>query len=391
MATKFTELHVKNLKPRATRYEVTDSGCRGLTLRVSPAGHKTWSYVYRRDGRLQRVGLGNYPAVTLKAARDAADAERAKLNADRNPAEEARRRRQSPTFETLADDYKETVKGRWGDEAKRYLDRDIIPEWKHKKVHKIARRDVLALVEDKAKDAPVAANRMLAVIRRVFNWALERELVEVNPATRMKAPAKEHRRDRVLSADEIKTVWSNLDKIEASDSIKDALRLILVTAQRPGEVLAMRREEIDGDWWTIPGEKTKNSKPQRVPLTPLAREIIKRRPEAGPLFPSPRHNREHIEVNALAHAVRRNRDKLAVEPFKPHDLRRTAASNIAANGTDRITLMKILNHADQAVTGVYDVYGYDTEKQDALRRWDKALAAIIKGKPASVKRLRRSA
>jgi len=386
---KFTELYIKNLKPEAARYEKTDGGCPGLVLRVTPAGSKSWSFMYRRGGKLQRVGIGPYPRVSLKAARTAAGRERDKLEADQDPAEEARKRRKGPTFGELAQDFIEkAATGRWGDEAQRYLERDAIPAWKNKKAHKIGRRDVLELIEAKAKTAPVAANRLLAVIRRVFNWGMTRDLVPLNPATRMPAPGQERQRERVLSADEIRALWVNLDNADMTDTVRDALRLILATAQRPGEVLAMEREEIDGEWWTIPGTKTKNGRPQRIPLPPLAVEIIKRRPEAGPLFPSPRTDKTHVAVNALSHAVRRNLETLKIAHFRPHDLRRTAASNMAECGIPRLIISRILNHTENGVTGIYDRYGYADEKRDALQRWNATLSAMIQQPPAKVRKLR---
>lgn len=142
--------------------------------------------------------------------------------------------------------------------------------WGDLKAKDITRREVRLLIEAKAEEAPIAANRLLACVRRMFNWAVEQDILEHSPATRIKDPAKENRKERVLSPEEIRAFWSATEG--ATEEIRRALKLILATAQRPGEVMGARWEEFDleGGWWTIPGERAKNGQAHRVPLSTVA-------------------------------------------------------------------------------------------------------------------------
>jgi integrase len=283
----------------------------------------------------------------------------------------------------------------------------VIPAWGHRKAKDIARRDVIALLDAIVdRGSPIAANRTLAVIRRMFGWALSRDIVPVSPCVAVKAPAKENRRDRVLSADEIAFLWQALDTpdLAISPAIREALKLQLVTAQRKGEVIGAEWSEFDLDErvWTIPAGKAKNGMQHRVPLSPLALAVLDEieaatsQPPAsgqgGPprwLFPSPRAGRP-ITGPAVDHAMRGNRDALGAGEATPHDLRRTAASHMTSIGISRLVVSKILNHAEPGVTAVYDRHSYDAEKRAALAAWGARLEEIIGARTerANVARMR---
>ena len=231
------------------------------------------------------------------------------------------------------------------------------------------------------------------MIRRMFGWALSRDIVPASPCVAVKAPAKERRRDRVLSADEIAALWRAFDNPELAMSlaIRLALKLQLVTAQRKGEIIGAERSEFDRDGrvWTIPAEKAKNGMPHRVPLSLLALALLDdievatgRRPDPrkeGPprwLFPSPRAGKP-ITGPAVDHAMRDNRGILGTGDATPHDLRRTAASHMTSIGISRLVVAKILNHAEPGVTAIYDRHSYDAEKRAALAAWGARLEEII--------------
>ncbi|MHC4608035.1 MAG: tyrosine-type recombinase/integrase, partial [Planctomycetota bacterium] len=136
--------------------------------------------------------------------------------------------------------------------------------------------------------------------------------------------------------------------------------------------------DLKAGWWEMPRDRTKAARAQRVPLTRLALAEVKACPR-GDSWVFPSFKGQALKVMALSHAVRHNREHFGIERWTPHDLRRTAASHLAALGTDRFTLARILNHADREVTGVYDRYTYDEEKRRALRKWDRRLQAIVSG------------
>jgi integrase len=216
-----------------------------------------------------------------------------------------------------------------------------------------------------------------------------------NPCVGLRAPGKKVSKDRVLTPDEVCAVWALLEpptprtneeadadegpKVAMSPDVRRALRLILVTAQRPGEVAGMTWEEVEGSWWTIPAERAKNGLSHRVHLSKLALEVLGTRGD-GYVFPSPRPKAGHIHINALAQAVRVNQKALGVTPFTPHDLRRTAASIMAGAGVAPFTVERVLNHTLQGVQAVYNRHSYDAEKREALNRWAGHLGRILAGK-----------
>jgi integrase len=255
---------------------------------------------------------------------------------------------------------------------------------------------VIALVEKKAETAPIAANRLLELLVRLFNFAIDRELLDANPCARVQKPGgRESSRDRVLSPDEIRELWNALDRQWFTEQTAAALRLILVTAQRPGEVVSIRREDLDlsEGWWTIPAERAKNGLAHRVPLNGRARETLESLPDVSPwVFPSPGRD-QHIHRDALAIAIRRARqrhtDPLKIEDFSPHDLRRTAASHMASVGVERFVIGKLLNHVEPGVTKVYDRHSYDAEKKKAMDKWARMLSSILTYEPTNVAEISR--
>ncbi len=234
----------------------------------------------------------------------------------------------------------------------------------------------------------------------------------------VKPPAKENQRERVLSPREIRAFWKGLDEGPISPGICLALKLQLVTAQRKGESIGAALSEFDLEEekvWVIPPERSKNGKTHRVPLTPLAVSLIEearavarqaevarakklpgaeaREPEW--LFPSPRGDIP-VKPQAVNQALYRACMPIAERPkaarlskkpaigltgIVPHDLRRTAASNMAALRINRLVISKILNHVENSVTAIYDRHGYDAEKRHALEAWAAHLESILSGKP----------
>ena len=225
----------------------------------------------------------------------------------------------------------------------------------------------------------------------MFRFGLTRDLVPHNPCEAIEAPAKENQRDRVLNVTEIKKLWKTLEKgdLEMTLAIRLCLQLMLVTAQRRGEVVTARWQDIDikENWWTIPESVAKNNLPHRVPLSPLACRLLKAaKKDAGDtvyVFPNP-GGTVPIRGDVVSKAVRRNESVFGLDHFTPHDLRRTAASQMASMGTPRLTIGKILNHVEPGVTAVYDRHSYDQEKRKALNAWARKLESIISGKKAKV-------
>ena len=386
-STRFTDKKIKSLPAKDTRYEIRERD--GFAIRVSPSGQKTWIFFYDYQGRRRRMTLGTYPDMSLTDARENHGDARKKLRKGIDPATEEQIRKLerivAPTIKELGDLFIEKWakpnKRTWK-EDERILNKDVIPAWGKRKAADIKRPDVIHLLETIAdRGAKIQSNRTLAVIRKMFNFAVGRGILEYNPCTNISPLAKEHQKDRVLNETEIKVLWTELDKGIMSEETKRILKLILLTAQRPGEVVGAHWSEIEGDWWTIPAKKAKNRKAHRVFLTSFTKELLGF-PRSGYVFPSPRGD-GHIHINALSRAVRRSykpdkNGKVAftINHFTPHDLRRTAASLMTGMGTSRLVVSKILNHVEKGVTAIYDRHSYDLEKQQALERWENKLLKI---------------
>jgi integrase len=389
MVIKFTARTVEGLAADPRRdAEYFDTEVPGLCLRVTKRGVKTWSILYRtrNGGRLRRLTLGRASLVSLAEARDSA---REALRAARAGADPAADKRQARVAETIGDlvtayieQYAKRKKRSWREDD-RMLRAEVLPAWKRRAIADITRRDVRALLEAIAdRGAPIMANRVLAVVRKMFNFAIDQEFVASNPAARLGRPGIEQSRDRVLTDEELRVFWREASAMPVAMAAFYQLRL--VTAQRGAEVGTMRwgdldLESVDGAWWTIPKERAKNKLAHRVPLSAAAVQLLLTlRP---PTAPAP-------EAFVLAGARgRRQRTEAAtgfsLADFTPHDLRRTAATRMTAGGISRLTVSKILNHVERGVTAVYDRHSYDAEKRAALDWWDARLRRLLEAKAPS--------
>ncbi len=214
---KFTDKAISALKPPETgRDEYRDVSLPGFWLRVSERGRKTWGVTYRLNDRQRRLTIGTYPALSLADARDQARKAVREVGIGNDPAEEKQQLRKGATFKLMAEQYmrehaipnKKSWKGDRG-----ALDRDLLPAFGGRKASDIKRGEVFAMLQSiKDRGAPISANRTLEIIRKIYNWALAREIVEVNPSAGIQKISKEHPRERVLSSNEIGDLWTALDR-----------------------------------------------------------------------------------------------------------------------------------------------------------------------------------
>ena len=404
--------------PLQGQVDYWDKSLKGFVLRVSAGGKMAWGIIYRNaEGRRKRFTLGAYPSMKVTVARQKAIDELGRISKGADPATEKKAEHKAGTFNELADLYldkyakgesyskwerdgaegsaPEPNKRSWPSD-KAMISHDLKPAWGPRKAKAITRADVNRLLNEIVeRGSPIQANRVLGLTRKIYSWAIstDRVTMQVNPCHEIKKPAKERKRDRVLDALEIKTLWPMAgDYVTITDPLRIALRTILATAQRPGEITGLSWAELDGDWqtaeepfWTIPGTRTKNKLAHRVPLSPLAVDLLKQAKklskDSGFAFPSPRGGKPILETS-LTHALIRS-GHFGVSHFSPHDLRRTAATHMTGPHckVSRFILERVLNHADQTVTGRhYDFYEYDDEKRHALNTWSSRLAQVTEGK-----------
>jgi integrase len=405
MATvTLTVRYLDSLHSHGKRFEVFDALVPGLAVRVSASGRKSFTLYYRHQGRMRRLGLGRYPDVLLEKARKIATQHRGRIFDGADPAsdKQAEQSHNEQTVQALYDLYRthqEKTLRSWS-EVRRIMEREVLPVWRHRRVVDLHRRDIRELIERKARTAPIQANRVLQRISAMLSFAVDQHWIESNPAWRIKKPGRERSRDRVLTREELSEVWAALHETEAtspdgtpkprlSQTLNDMLIVMLLTAQRRGELCTMRWQDVDlvTGWWMIPAESSKNADPHRVPLTPLVLKILKRRAEA-----TNRDERYVFSNHRSTCVVDRAKKAAAVLcnggvsfHFRAHDLRRTAASYMGEAGVDRFHIAHVLNHRSvthSTVTAVYDRYRYDKEKRAALEKWAEVLASIVEVKPA---------
>lgn len=357
-----------------------DEGLPGFGVRAHHSGRKSFILRYNLRGSKRRMTLGSYPTLSLAEARSRAKEVIGRVSRGEDPQLAKREEKTAETFGELATLYLEVHakrKKRTWKADQRTLQVDLLPAWKRRKAHNISRRDVGELLDGIVeRGAPIMANRVKALISKIYNFGIGRDIVSHNPCTGVPMPAKARQRDRVLSQDELRAVWRAFDSLHPVMGVSFKMRLL--TAQRGSEILSMRWEHIDGDWWTIPGEIAKNGLAHRVPLSPqtqtLLRELRSRPGHSEWVFES--HKKPGHPISAIQKAAGRISKQAEVE-FVPHDLRRTVASFMTSMEISRLVVSKLLNHVESGITAVYDRHSYDREKKEALEMWGERLEEIV--------------
>jgi integrase len=418
MAKDLTVKALECLKPGAVRREVPDGHTRGLFYVLQPTGAASWAYRYRFAGRPKKLTIGAYPALDIRAARElASEAAKAVARGDdpaatkqsakiaaREASNEARDLVETVTETFLARYAQKQTKEKSWRETERLLNKEVVGAWRGRRLAAIGRADVHDLL-DKIVDrgAPIVANRTLAALRRMCGWAVERGIIDASPCEKVKAPAGEKSRDRVLSDDELRLSWGAFEKI--GWPFGPLAKLLVITGARLREVAEMRWSEIDhaAKTWTIPKERAKNAVAHEIPLSAPALAILESIPrvdggKGAPGFVFTTTGRTAVSgfsrakeqfdeaiLDTLRNGASDPEKIAAPERWTMHDLRRTAASGMAGLGFPPHVVEAALNHKSGTIRGVaavYNRYSYSAEKRAALDAWARALDAIVTGKPA---------
>ncbi len=396
---RLTDRLLRNLRTEKKQEDLWDETIPGsFGVRVTDKGSKTFILRYRFGGRRRRLAIGRYPVLSLASARGMALDLLREANAGEDPSEKRQQERNAGTFVEVAELYLErharphkrpaSIK-----EDTRILNTYLLPAWGRRKFQSITRSDVIRLLDEVkfGRGAPVMANRVKALASTIFNFASRKALVPetfANPCTNVELPTREQSRDRVLSDDEIRALWKDLEsRAEPTASI---YRLVLLTGQRPGEVKAMRWHDVDGEnIWTVPATETKNKREHKVPLSSHAVALIESvrglTGDAEFVFAAPGGG----HIRWLQKMSQRIQKKVGFI-FRPHDLRRTCATNLSKLGVDDVTIASILNHSWplRHMTAVYNRWDRLPEMKRALERWGARLDQILEGKPGKVVRIR---
>lgn len=285
--TLSTDVEIRAAKATGKSTEFSIKGAPGLRLRVMESGFKSWSLIYRGQGdKRGRVRVGEYPGIGLKKAKEEASRLRVQIGDGKDPAAEKR-------AATLPSDVPETIdelvplflekhakpntRKRTFEETERTLQR-LLAQWKGRRLDSIRRRDIINYVDGIAVKYPASANCTLAVLSKLFNWTVEKDILQSSPCFQVKAPSPTTSRDRVLTDDELRLFLSVAEKFEAP--FGPYLKMLALTAQRRDEVSGMRWSEIDlGEkTWLIPAPRSKNKRENLVPLPPQAMTILETLP-----------------------------------------------------------------------------------------------------------------
>jgi integrase len=335
------------------------------------SGHETWVYLYSFRGRDRCYTIGD---VTLTQARKIAAGLQHEVALGKDPQAEKLAQRQAGTFGELADRYLEEHakrKNKSWRQGRGLVERHLLPPWGKLDVKSITQADVYAALGKIA--SPTVQNQTLAAASAIFTWGVKVKVLAFNPCTGVETnPTKA--RSRVLSDSELQLIWRELNT---------ALRTILLTGQRPGEVSCMRSEHIvDKVWWMLPGPEitalgwcgTKNSEDHRVFLAEPVRELIGTG-TAGFVFERCRLHRE----------MRRICKELKIEPkITPHDLRRSWTTFAARLGAKPSQLDRVLNHVAprrRSVTATtYNQYRYETEDAALMEKVAAHIMELAEGR-----------
>jgi integrase len=401
MSRALTDSVVSNLSPRRGQSgwrEVSDGGCRGLCLRLSPRGEKTWAVRHMVGGARQRHTIGAYPEVSLSDARERAREYLSAAKDGMSAAEvDARTKALKLTVAAAHGEYmasfgtglrSQTVDlktGMFRDHIKAVIGDRLI--------RTVRRRDVVDVAAAViGKGFRVQANRVFSELMAFLRWCEQIGYVDGVPSIRKKdlqaiGAAKEKARRRTLADVEIAEVWNAA--AELGDSSGDFVRLLLLVGQRRDEVRLMRRDEIDLDQalWTIPGTRYKTHVDHAVPLSPAAVEIVRRRLAKGSgdyVFAARQAGQP---FNGAASALRRLRRLMNNRAaFTLHDFRRTCRTTLSRLGIDEETAELVIGHLPQGMTRTYNLYDRLQERRAALEKWAELVKSLADGKVVSIDR-----
>lgn len=362
--------------PETGRVAYADSDLRGFGLRIFAGGHRSWYVNYRWHGRLHRHTI-RYDAVpNVGDARKLARELLAKVERGEDPA--ARPPAEVPTVAAVADRFvseyaKKRLKAWKRPEAN--LRRFVVPSIGKRLVTDVRRSDLREVISRVAADnGPIAANRLLATLSKMFSWACEMDIIENSPAAHIQRPSIEVSRDRVLTDAELAAIWRASEAIAHKGAF---VRLLITTAQRRGEVSGMRWSELDLEQrvWRLGRTRTKSGVSHQAPLSDLALrdlEALRQYSTAEFVFGHrPMVSHSMVKRQLVAHL------DMPIQDWHFHDLRRSAATGMAALGVAPMTISRVLAHSEGGVTRIYNRHSYLAEKRQALDTWSDHLSRLV--------------
>ena len=376
VAKNLTDSMVRAAQIKTRRYDLFDAKTRGLGLRVGTGGTKSFFVMRRVNGQMQRRSLGGYPDLSLADARKAAEKELSLMSHG-----EGSKHSNDRTFREVYEDWiaRDQAENRTVQQVCNSMELHVLPKFGTRKISDISKTDIIRLV-DAIGDAGklTQANRILAYIKRLFSWAVKRDLVVASPAMNVEMVGKETSRDRVISPDELGRIEKAARALPYPFGAYT--RLLLLLAQRRDEVAKMRWSEVDTatQIWTVPGIRMKNREAHLVHLSDQALAILSVMPrfeDTDLVFPATRSRTEgdRRPISGFSKGKLRLDEKSGVNDWIYHDFRRAFASHATERlGVSPVVADKILAHKGGVVRGVAAIYNravYLEERRKALQTW----------------------
>jgi integrase len=386
MALRLTDRMVKGLPAPAKGNRVYyDDTVKGLGARVTAAGARAFVLNYRRkaDGVERRLTIGSYPDWTVLRAREEAKRLKREIDGGADPVGQHRETRAAATVADLCDRFLEDYVPRKSPatqrDYKQQIAVDVRPALGRMKVAAVTRGEVDGWHHRISKRAPTHANRALSVLSKMFSMAIVWGLRETNPCKGIERN-QEHKRQRYLTGPELARVTDALAELR-DPGAANAIRLLLLTGARRGELLAARWVDIDieAGVWVKPGSTTKQRTTHRIPLSEAAcrllAEMRKQTDSSEWVFPAPSKSGHRTDLDDAWAALRKT---AGIPDVRLHDCRHSFASILASQGLSLPVIGALLGHTTPAMTARY-AHLLD----DPLRRATEQAAAIITGKPSA--------
>jgi integrase len=418
MDYRAADLTLRNAKPKATSYEIPLGG--GLSARIAADGSaKTIYWRGKKDGRVIRVKLGHYPDMTIRQAADAALKVHSSVRNGVDPNLKARREAAGTgapvtvreAAERFAAEHLDVKSGtRWRHEARRLLKVNIVPEIGSSRLSDIARTDLTSLVDKKAAalrkqgQSGVIANRLVAVLAKLFGYCVDKGWLAASPAIRLPKPVVEVKRDRVLSPVELGDAWIALQDAQRDGSMPlpyaRVLALLMLTGARASEITSLRRRAVDLDGGSLTIEAGKTAASKRVLTLPAtARALLASTIESmdtdAPdallfLMPRARHEIPSLDISKAARVLV---GRLGHARWTPHDLRRTLITGLHELGVDGDVARRVAGHVGPDIhASVYDQSRQLDKVRDALAAYEgfvlNCVAKVGKSSESNVVALR---
>ncbi len=388
---KANAVAIKNVRGEpGKRVVYSIDGITGLRLYIEPTGRRTWYYEYKVAGRRNRMHIGDASVVSLSDARSHAmdmrrDVELGEDPKQREIEQKLAAKREAFTFRHLFEKWlaaHQHLKGL--KERVRTLEADVLPMLEDCPVDEVSKRDVIDVIDTIAdRGARIHADHVAAYLSALFNWGMDEELCEINPAHRIRKRGNAKPRERVLNDDELVRVWNALDAGREGSGIAEVtcatLKLALLTGQRRGEIVAARCVDfnLDSAVWTIPAERTKNGKTHVVPLSDLALDIagsqLVENAGAEFIFPAATVTADspHLHPRSASKALEKLCRSQEIEGVSMHCFRRTLATRLGDMGVTGDVISRILNHAPRDVTSRhYNHARMMSQMREALEQWE---------------------